>query len=244
VLSGDILVEQNTRHRYRTGCLRAIRQGLGTGGRKGAPTGQASSHFSVVFTTPGRAVGFSSTQFAREASTPERFFGPRGNSTSPYSGRWPSRAGAVDLGRGGSRGREFSVTASSGTSIGRPGEAQGVHREHHSGNFHNQAALARIGAERMLAAGAYTGREVTWDEMLRAKRAGPGIDLDNYHDAPTFSHFCALRWPESLESSEWSKPFRRTGSSESLLRGSNELASFLIRRPATSSSTPIRGTVP
>jgi hypothetical protein len=50
-----------------------------------------------------------------------------------------------------------------------------------TGNFHNQAAL---GVESALSAmlgrmAAYTGREVTWDEMLRANESwDAGLDLD------------------------------------------------------------------
>jgi predicted dehydrogenase len=190
VLSGDILVEQNI-HVIDI-CNWVLRghpvKAVGAGGRKGrTDQGNASSHFSVVFTYPQDVhVGFSSTQFGKGSfDANERFFGPRGNSTSPYAGPvaitgeepWTWGAGPE------AEGAKFSITGKFSGNLEQadPEKHKAFIESITSGNFHNQAAL---GVESALSAmlgrmAAYTGREVTWDEMLRANESwDAGIDLD------------------------------------------------------------------
>src|SRR5580700_6037538 len=195
VLSGDIIVEQNihvidicnwvlNRHPIKA---------IGAGGRKGRTEspGDNWSHFDVVFYYPNDVhVSFSSCQFGKapfEAS--ERFFGTRGSSISPYSGSlqiageepwvWNN-----DVVKPGPRPHgDFSLTGDFSDNL-----AQADSEKHAdfiqsivTGKFHNQAAL---GAESALSAmlgrtAAYTGREATWDELLRSDETwDAGIDLD------------------------------------------------------------------
>jgi predicted dehydrogenase len=195
VLSGDIIVEQNIhvvdicnwvlqRHPVKA---------VGAGGRKGRSEspGDNWSHFDVAFYYPNDVhVSFSSCQFGKapfEAS--ERFFGTRGSSISPYSGSlqiageepwvWNN-----DVAKRGPRPHgDFSLTGDFSDNL-----AQADSEKHAdfiqsivTGKFHNQAAL---GAESALSAmlgrtAAYTGREATWDELLRSNETwDAGIDLD------------------------------------------------------------------
>jgi predicted dehydrogenase len=179
VLSGDIIVEQNI---HAIDICNWVLQGhpvraVGTGGRKGrTEQGDAWSHFDVIFTYPNDVhVSFSSTQFGKGGfDVNERFFGTKGNSTSPYSGplgidgdeKWFFSSGQQPSGGG-----QFSVAGTFSDNL-----AQADAEKHRafiqsivSGQFHNQAAL---GAESALTAmlgrtAAYTGRPVTWDELLR-----------------------------------------------------------------------------
>jgi myo-inositol 2-dehydrogenase/D-chiro-inositol 1-dehydrogenase len=189
VLSGDIIVEQNI---HVIDICNWVLQGhpmkaVGTGGRKGrTDQGDAWSHFSVVFTYGGNVhVGFNSTQFGKGGfDANERFFGPRGNSTSPYTGPVQiTGPEAWSWGESGqAKGELFSITGKFA------GNLEQADLEKHkafiesitSGDFHSQAAL---GAESALSAmlgrmAAYAGREVTWDEMMRADESwDAGIDL-------------------------------------------------------------------
>jgi myo-inositol 2-dehydrogenase/D-chiro-inositol 1-dehydrogenase len=195
VLSGDIIVEQNI---HVVDICNWVLQGhpvkaVGAGGRKGRSEspGDNWSHFDVVFYYPNDVhVSFSSCQFGKapfEAS--ERFFGTRGSSISPYSGSlqiageepwvWNN-----DVAKPGPRPHgDFSLTGDFSDNL-----AQADSEKHAdfiqsivTGKFHNQAAL---GAESALSAmlgrtAAYTGREATWDELLRSDETwDAGIDLD------------------------------------------------------------------
>jgi len=190
VLSGDIIVEQNI-HAIDI-CNWVLQshpvKAIGSGGRQGrTEPGDAWSHFDVVFTYPGGVhLSFSSTQFGKGGfDVNERFFGTRGNSQSPYSGPVqidgdePWVWGGSDKPKSG----DFSITGNFSDNLAR------ADAEKHADfiqsivtrNFHNQAAL---GAESALSAmlgrtAAYTGRETTWDELLRSTEVwDPGIDIE------------------------------------------------------------------
>jgi predicted dehydrogenase len=194
VLSGDILVEQNI---HVVDICNWVLQGhpvkaIGAGGRKGRTEspGDNWSHFDVVFYYPNDVhVSFSSCQFGKapfEAS--ERFFGTRGSSQSPYSGALQIAGEEPWIWNGGEKTGtrphgEFSLTGDFSDNL-----AQADSEKHAdfiqsivSGKFHNQAAL---GAESALSAmlgrtAAYTGREATWDDLLRSSEAwDAGIDLE------------------------------------------------------------------
>jgi len=190
VLSGDIILEQDI---HVIDICNWVLQGhpvkaVGTGGRKGrTDQGDSWSHFSVVFTYANNVhVGFNSTQYGKGGfDANERFFGPRGNSTSPYAGpveitgdeAWTWSEG------GQPQGDKFSVTGKFTGNLTQadPEKHKAFIESITSGNFHNQAAA---GAESALSAmlgrmAAYTGREVTWEEMMRANESwDAGIDLD------------------------------------------------------------------
>lgn len=189
VLSGDILVEQNI---HVIDICNWVLQGhpvkaVGTGGRKGrADQGDAWSHFSVVFTYPNDVhVSFSSTQFGKGGfDASERFFGPRDSSQSPYSGPVQITGEEAWTWAGSDKPQvgQFSVTGTFSDNLAQadPQKHKAFIESITSGNFHNQAAL---GAESALSAmlgrmAAYAGREVTWEEMMRANESwDAGIDL-------------------------------------------------------------------
>lgn len=193
VLSGDIIVEQNI---HVVDICNWVLQShpvkaIGTGGRKGRTEspGDAWSHFNVVFYYPNDVhVSFSSCQFGKTGfDANERFFGTRGSSQSPYSGAiqisgdeaWAWGGDKADKTKPG----EFSVTGSFSDNL-----AQADSEKHAdfiqsivTGKFHNQAAL---GAESALSCmlgrtAAYTGKEATWDELLRSNETwDAGLDLE------------------------------------------------------------------
>ena len=189
VLSGDIIVEQNI---HVIDICNWVLQGhpvkaVGKGGRQGRTDhGNAWSHFSVVFTYGNDVhVGFNSTQYGKGGfDANERFFGPRGNSTSPYTGPLQiSGEEAWTWGEGDQpQGEKFSVTGKFAGNLTQadPEKHKAFIESITSGNFHNQAAA---GAESALSAmlgraAAYSGREVTWEELLRSDESwDAGIDL-------------------------------------------------------------------
>ena len=191
VLSGDVIVEQNI---HAIDICNWVLQGhplkaIGRGGRQGRSEspGDAWSHFDVIFTYPNDVtVSFSSSQFGKGGfDVSERFFGTRGNSQSPYSG--PLQIAGDDpwtwSGSDKPQSGNFSVTGNFSDNLAQadPEKHAAFIRSITSGQFHNQAAL---GAESALSAmlgrtAAYTGREVTWDELLRSSEvwdAGPEIE--------------------------------------------------------------------
>jgi myo-inositol 2-dehydrogenase / D-chiro-inositol 1-dehydrogenase len=192
VLSGDIIVEQNI-HVIDI-CNWVLKahplKASATGGRLGRPNdGDAYGNFNVVFQYPdGVDVTFSSTQFAKGWwDVTERFFGTKGTSQSPYRGplgiwgdepwQWEVSA-AKDTGDQG-----FSVTGkfTSNLETADPEKKKNFVESITSGKFHNQAAKGAESALSCMMArtAAYTGREVTWDEMMRSTEAwDPKIDLN------------------------------------------------------------------
>jgi predicted dehydrogenase len=192
VLSGDIIVEQNI---HAIDICNWVLKGhpvsaIGRGGRegRGAPGDDCYSHFDAIFVYPGNVhVSFNSTQFGKGPfEVSQRFFGTRGASQSPYTGAlgiagdepW-TWAGSESQGQTGA----FSASGSFSDNLA---EADTEKKKSFlgsiaSGQFHNQAAL---GVETALTAmlgrrAAYTGREVTWDELLRSNEHWESrIDID------------------------------------------------------------------
>jgi predicted dehydrogenase len=193
-LSGDIIVEQNIHvidicnwvlqaHPLKTSA---------TGSRLGRPAndGDAYGNYNAVFQYPdGVDVTFSSTQFAKGWwDVTERFFGTKGTSQSPYRGplgiwgdepwQWEgSAAAAKDTGDKG-----FSATGkfTSNLELADPEKKKAFVESITSGNFHNQAAKGAESALSCMMArtAAYTGREVTWDELMKSNEVwDPKIDL-------------------------------------------------------------------
>jgi len=189
VLSGDIIVEQNI-HAIDicnwvlgTHPVSAIGRG-GPEGRNGA--GDVYSHFDVVFTYPNAAdISFSSVQFGKgKFDVDERFFGTRGSSQSPYSGRLGTEGEEPWAWEGSDKpaSGEFSATGTFEDNLAHADEEK--HKAFIesivSGKLHNQAAT---GVESALTAmlgreAAYRKHEITWQELTRLKQHwDAGIDL-------------------------------------------------------------------
>jgi len=164
----------------------------GTGGRQGRPAndGDAFGNYNVVFHYPdGVDVTFSSTQFAKGWwDVTERFFGTKGTSQSPYTGPlgiwgdepWQS-AGSPAKDKADNQ--AFSVTGSftSNLEFADPEKKKAFVESITSGNFHNQAAKGAESALSCMMArtAAYTGREVSWDELMKSTEVWDSkIDLN------------------------------------------------------------------
>ncbi len=189
VLSGDIIVEQNI-HVIDI-CNWVLRahpeKAVGTGGQKGkGDQGNCFSHFDVVYFYPNDThISFSSTQFGKGPfDANERFFGPRGGSASPYAGPlgiWGEEQW-VWKGSESTQPGQFSATGSFSDNLAQadPEKHKAFIQSITTKQYHNQAAT---GAESALTAmlgrrAAYTGREATWDELLRSNEHwDSGIDL-------------------------------------------------------------------
>jgi predicted dehydrogenase len=192
-LSGDIIVEQNI---HVIDICNWIVQGhpvkaSATGGRQGRPVndGDVYGNYNVVFNYPNNLdVTFSSTQFSKGWwDVTERFFGTKGTSQSPYTGPlgiwgdepWqygPSMKPADSS-------QAFSVTGkfTSNLELADQEKKKAFVESITSGNFHNQAAKGVESALSCIIArtAAYTGREVTWDEILKSEEVfDPNIDLN------------------------------------------------------------------
>jgi myo-inositol 2-dehydrogenase / D-chiro-inositol 1-dehydrogenase len=178
VLSGDIIVEQNI---HAIDICNWVLKGhpvkaTGTGSGKGRPD-NCLSNTSVSFTYPGGVhVAFNSTQFGKGGfDVSERFFGTQGSSSSPYSGElsisgehpWKWAAAAKQEGAGFSAAGTFSDNLADADGEKHKSFIQSIT----SGQFHSQG---EVGIESSLSAmlgrtAIYSGREVTWDELLRSK---------------------------------------------------------------------------
>ena len=192
-LSGDIIVEQNI-HVIDI-CNWVLQahplKASATGSRLGRPAkdGDCYGNYNGVFHYPdGVEVTFSSTQFAKGWwDVSERFFGTQGTSLSPYRGplgiwgdepwQWEASAEKDSTNQG------FSVAGkfTSNLELADPEKKKAFVSSITSGHFHNQAAK---GAESALScmmarSAAYTGREVSWDELLKSKDVlDPKLDLN------------------------------------------------------------------
>src|SRR6266576_6794421 len=186
-LSGDIIVEQNI---HVIDICNWVLKGhpqkaSATGGRQGRPAndGDAYGNYNVIFHYPdGVDVTFSSTQFAKGWwDVTERFFGTKGTSQSPYTGPlgiWgdePWQA-AGSPAKDKAENQAFSVTGSFTSNL----EFADVEKKKafvesiSSGKFHNQSAKGAESALSCMMArtAAYTGHEVTWDELMKSTEAG------------------------------------------------------------------------
>src|SRR6266576_3145999 len=187
VLSGDIIVEQNI---HVIDICNWVLKGhpqkaSATGGRQGRPAndGDAYGNYNVIFHYPdGVDVTFSSTQFAKGWwDVTERFFGTKGTSQSPYTGPlgiWgdePWQAAASPA-KDTAENQAFSVTGSftSNLEFADTEKKKAFVESISSGNFHNQAAKGAESALSCMMArtAAYTGHEVTWDELMKSTEAG------------------------------------------------------------------------
>jgi myo-inositol 2-dehydrogenase/D-chiro-inositol 1-dehydrogenase len=190
LISGDIIVEQNI-HVIDV-CNWALKghpiSAVGTGGRKGRARHESTySHFNVGFTYPNDVhLTFSSTQFNQKGyfDANERLFGTKASSTSPYAGPlgiigeepWTWAASEQPAAA------QFSATGSFGDNLGQadPEKQRAFISSIANGKPVNEAEQ---GAESALSAmlgrtAAYTGRKVTWDELLRStEQWDPGIDI-------------------------------------------------------------------
>ncbi len=192
VLSGDIIVEQNI-HVIDI-CNWALQghaeRAIGRNGRKGRefPGDTCSSHFDVVFQYPNEVhVSFASAQFGKvQFDANERFLGTLGSSQSPYSGQlgiWDKEQLIWGTSDKPASAGSFSASGSFSDNLAQadPEKQKAFIGSITSGKFHNQAAL---GVESALTAmlgrqAAYTGREVTWDELLASdEHWDAGIDLN------------------------------------------------------------------
>ena len=191
VLSGDIIVEQNIHvidicnwilKAHPVKCA-------GTGSRLGRPAsdGDVFGNYNVVFTYPdGVDVTFSSTQFAKGWwDVTERFFGTKGTSQSPYSGPlgiwgdepWQTPQTPEKDSQGFSATGKFTSNLEFADAEKKKAFVESIT----SGNFHNQAAKGAESALSCMMArtAAYTGREVTWEELMKSKEEWESkIDLE------------------------------------------------------------------
>ena len=182
VLSGDIIVEQNI---HVIDICNWVLQAhplkvSATGGRQGRPAddGDCFGNYNAVFHYPNNVdVTFSSTQFAKGWwDVSERFFGTKGTAISPYTGPlgiWgdePWQAPLVVQQPG--QQASFSVTGNftSNLESADPEKKKAFIESINSGKFHNQADKGAESALSCMMArtAAYTGRDVTWDELLKS----------------------------------------------------------------------------
>jgi myo-inositol 2-dehydrogenase / D-chiro-inositol 1-dehydrogenase len=194
VLSGAIIVEQNI-HVIDI-CNWVLKahplKASATGGRQGRPPadGDVYGNYNVIFHYPDDVdVTFSSTQFAKGWwDVTERFFGTKGTSQSPYTGPlgiWgdePWQA-AGSPAKDKADNQAFSVTGSftSNLEFADPEKKKAFVESITSGNFHNQAAKGAESALSCMMArtAAYTGREVSWDELMKSTEVwDPKMDLN------------------------------------------------------------------
>ena len=190
-LSGDIIVEQNV---HVIDICNWILQGhpekaAGAGGRVGrTDEGDCFSHFNVVFTYPADVhISFGSTQFGKAGWDAAVFmYGPRGGSESHYDHRvFIKGEEPWDVGLGPAQ-QTSQNAAAAGQFKGALDDADAMKEKAFimsitSGNYLNEAAT---GAESALSGmlgrtAAYTGHEITWDELLRSEEVlDPAIDLN------------------------------------------------------------------
>lgn len=189
-LSGDIIVEQNI---HVIDICNWLMQGhpvkaVGGGSRKlRNDAGNCYDNFNLVFTYPGEVqVSFGSTQFDKhEFDAAVRFFGTRGSCEAHYDHRM-SIAGEEkwDAGLGaGAQGGQFSAAGTFRGSLDQADseKQKAVVESITSGNFLNEAAQ---GADSALSCmlgrtAAYTGKEVSWDDLMKSKEAfDPKIDIN------------------------------------------------------------------
>ncbi len=191
VLSGDIIVEQNI---HVIDICDWILQAHplkvhAAGGRLGRrEDGDVYGNYNCVFQYPdGVDVTFSSTQFSKGWwDVTERFFGTKGTSQSPYTGPlgiWGDEPWQAPLIQEKEGDPGFSATGSfhSNLEFADAEKKKAFVESIISRKFHNQAEK---GAESALAcmmarSAAYTGREVTWEEMMKSKEVWDAkIDLN------------------------------------------------------------------
>lgn len=181
VLSGDTIVEQNI---HVIDICNWVLQAhplkvTATGGRQGRPAddGDCYGNYHAVFHYPnGVDITFSSTQFAKGWwDVSERFFGTKGTAISPYTGPlgiWGDEPWQAPLVQQPGQQASFSVTGNFTSNLqDADAEKKKAFIESiNSGKFHNQADKGAESALSCMMArtAAYTGRDVTWDELLKS----------------------------------------------------------------------------
>jgi len=196
VLSGDIIVEQNI-HAIDV-CNWTLQahpiKAWGAGGRKILThAGDCYDHFNVVYEYPESIhVTLDSTQFNKGWwGVNERFFGSKGVSESPYSGTlgiygdnaWVWGGNKQKQEQAGSQQFSASGVFHDNLEQADPEKKKAFVESILSKSYHNQAAT---GAESALSAmlgrqAAYTGRCMTWEELLSSEEVwDPKIDLNQF----------------------------------------------------------------
>ena len=192
-LSGDTIVEQNI-HVIDI-CNWVLKahpvKATAMGGRQGRPAedGDCYGNYHVLFRYPGNVdVTFSSTQFAKGWwDVSERFFGTKGTALSPYTGPlgiWGDEPWQAPLTvQPQAAPQAFSVTGNftSNLESADPEKKKAFIESITSGRFHNQAEKGAESALSCMMArtAAYTGREVTWDELMKSTEVWDArLDLD------------------------------------------------------------------
>jgi len=194
-LSGDIIVEQNihiidvTNWFLKGHPVKAV----GAGGRAGrTDKGDAWSHFNCVFTYPGDVhISLASTQFtnAKWGGVGMQYYGAKGWAEARYDA--PVRLSAeTDWEFPGLKKPEPTDNAAAVTGAFRgalddadPNKQKAFIESITSGKLLNEA---NQGAESALAAilgrmAAYTGKEVTWDQMMKSKEVSdPKMDWKQF----------------------------------------------------------------
>ena len=183
-LSGDIIVEQNIHLVDVTNWLLDGRpsKAYGRCGRAGrTDPGDCSSHFNCVFTYPNDVhVSLSSTQYGKAAwGVGMQYYGTRGIAEARYDA--PVRISGDTTWEYPGLGRPQAVdqaAAVTGQFRGALDDADANKQSAFIGSIVNSSLLneATSGAESALTAmlgrmAAYTGREVTWEELLKSTEA-------------------------------------------------------------------------
>ena len=193
-LSGDIIVEQNVHIIDVTNWLLKGHpvKAVGSGGRAGrTDQGDCWSHYNLVFTYPGDVhIGFGSTQFGKAAwGVGMQYYGTKGCAEARYDA--PVRiSGETEwefpgLGKPPVTDQAAAVTGAFKGALedADPNKQKAFIESITSGNLINEAAQ---GAESALAGilgrmAAYTGKAVTWDEMMKSKEVwDPKMDWKQF----------------------------------------------------------------
>jgi len=176
VLSGDILVEQNV---HVVDVCNWVMQGhpvkaVGTGGRKvRTDVGDCWDHYITIFYYPNDVkISLNSTQFLKGwGDVAERFFGSKGVAEAHY------RGGVRILGENG-----WDAGVDNSLERTMPEKVKAFIDSIKSGKFENQI---QQGTESTLSAimgrtAAYTGKEMTWDKMIKSnERWDARLNLDS-----------------------------------------------------------------
>ncbi|MGE5327151.1 MAG: Gfo/Idh/MocA family protein [Deltaproteobacteria bacterium] len=195
ILSGDIIVEQNIH------AIDVCNWILDTHPVKAAATGARSvrtdpgdvyGNYNVVFYYPSDvSLTFSSTQFSKGWwDVNERFFGSKGVCESHYSGPcaiYGEEPWSWDTSKSPEKpeSKQFSTTGKFSDNLGQadPEKKKAFIESITSGKFHNQAEQGAIAALSCMMAreSAYSGRPMTWDELLNSNLEwDSGLDLTQF----------------------------------------------------------------
>ena len=194
VLSGDIIVEQNCHIIDVTNWLVNAHpvKAVGSGGRQGRTDhGDAWSHFNCVFTYPKDVhIGFGSTQFGTSAwGVGMQYYGTKGAAEAQYDA--PVRIGGETKWEFPGLGKPAAVSQQDAVTGRFSGALDDADRNKEkafidsitSGKLVNEA---QSGAESTLTSilgrtAAYTGRELTWDELLKSAEVwDPKMDFAQF----------------------------------------------------------------